>query len=161
MFFFPRYQEQISSHLSSSEIIRRLKITVKYTSKQSMEHEKLGKSSSEVYLFNGLVSDTGFSISLVLEKPENYFPLINGKIISGQGQTLIQVEYELFKSVKIFYAFWTGLLFFFALYGIFQGPNYFLLISTILIQLISFWVVQNRFITGVKKSRKEILRLLK
>ena len=160
MALLPLYEETIFSTLSKDEVLRRLKITVKHSALQNMQHEKLGDKELEVYLFNGLVSENGFSISLVLEKPENFYPLINGTLLEDDQGSLIKLRFQLFNSVKVFYFFWTAFLSAFLLVSIFHTRSIISICSCLLIQLITYAVIRNKFNTGVKKSRKEILRLI-
>lgn len=160
MFYLPRYQEELDSSLPKEEILRRLKIVVKHSPKQSQYHQKLEEPEQEVYLFNGLVSTAGFSMSLVLEKPENFFPIINGSVLESNSGSKTIIEYSLFKSVRLFYAFWVILLSAVAFYFLYQGNGWHWVGLSIIVQLASFFVMLSRFREGVKKSRKELRRLI-
>jgi len=160
MFYLPQYKEEVDSTLQKEEVLRRLKIVVKHAKRQSQYHYKLEEPEHEIFLFNGLVSEAGFSISLVIDKPENFFPIINGSFIENNEGSKIQLHYSLFKSVKLFYFFWITLLSAIAIYFLYVSQAWHWVLVSFLIQIASFFVMQSRFRTGVKKSRKELRRLL-
>lgn len=160
MFQLPHYKEELISPLDKEEIERRLKIVVKHTNKQSLHHQKLEGPEVEVYLFNGLVSFSGFSISLVIEKPENFYPIINGHIETIEGGSKVMIEYGLFQSVKLFYFFSLALFTSLGFIAFYENGAWYWLGLVIIVQLVSFYIMQSRFREGVKKSRKELRRLL-
>jgi hypothetical protein len=57
--------------------------------------------------FNGRVSAAGFSISRRLSYPDNYLPLIRGRVEKIPGGCLVHIRYNLFFSSRIILIFWT------------------------------------------------------
>ncbi|MFT6034852.1 MAG: hypothetical protein ACJAT1_000463 [Marivirga sp.] len=160
MFYLPQYKEALVSPLDKDEVLRRLNIAVKHAKRQSLHHQKLDGPELELYLFNGLVSASAFSISLVIDKPENFYPLINGHLVAAKEGCEVSIEYALFQSVKIFYFFWLLLLTIIGLFTFFENNEWYWLAVTVVIQLASFFVIQSRFRAGLRKSRKELHRLI-
>jgi len=68
--------------------------------------ETIPISDSE-FLFNGVVKDGRFRISLIIKYPDNFLPLILGRIEDAPHGSLILVEYRLFFGTRLFLTFWT------------------------------------------------------
>ncbi len=63
--------------------------------------------SDSEFLFNGVVKDGRFRISLIIKYPDNFLPLILGRIEDAPHGSLILVEYRLFFGTRLFLTFWT------------------------------------------------------
>jgi len=67
-------------------------------------------------LFNGRVEANGFRISRVIEKGDNFLPLLVGKVEGTPRGSILFLRYHLFSTSRFFLWFWTGVLLAFALY---------------------------------------------
>lgn len=65
-----------------------------------------GKVSDERY-FNGRIQETNFLISRKIKSPENFLPLIRGRIEPTRNGSILFLEYSLFFSTRLFLGFWT------------------------------------------------------
>ncbi len=79
------------------------------------------KEEAKDFLFNGIWSEDGFSVSLKLKISNNFVPIINGSFVTSDNEVLLQLTYDLFPATKRLLLFWTVLtllitLFFVVLY---------------------------------------------
>jgi hypothetical protein len=64
------------------------------------------KSFDDQY-FNGRIQETRFLISRKIKSPENFLPLIKGRVEPTRNGSILFLEYSLFFSTRIFLGFWT------------------------------------------------------
>lgn len=160
MGFWPAYSEELISKYQPAEVLRRLSIAVKPAKIQPYHNERLHGAASDIFLFNGLVSKKGFSISKVVERPNNFLPLINGKVVMQNDGSRIKMQYSLFKSVNYSLAFWFFLLIGFTLISIIENKTASWIVIPIVIQVGSYALVVSRFKQAVLVSRRELVKLL-
>ena len=103
MKFFPSENETMIIALSADQAQRILWKRVKPPPNLS---NTIPISDSE-FLFNGVVRDGRFRISLIINYPDNFLPLILGGIEDAPHGSLILVEYRLFFGTRLFLTFWT------------------------------------------------------
>ncbi len=160
MQWWPGKSEVVVSNLPRHEVFRRLHLAVKPANFQSFQNRALEQESEDVFLFNGKVSDTGFAISKMVQKPDNFLPLITGKVSHTSTGSLISIKYGLFPSVKFFLGFWFILMLLFSMISYAQGEDMFTIFLPIILLIASFGVILSRFKSAYEKSRKELLRLI-
>jgi hypothetical protein len=158
--YWPKYKEQLISKYPPTEVLRRLEITVKPVKKQSFHNQKLDGEEQELFLFNGLISGKSFSISKVVDKPDNFLPLINGKVLPFEQGSRVLVQYSLFKSVNWFFGFWFFLLLALTLIAYIEKQAIHWLVVPVIVQLCSYILVVARFKKGIVDSRKELIKLI-
>lgn len=103
MKFFPSENETLIIALSADQAQRILWKRVKPPANLS---NTIPISHSE-FLFNGVLNDGRFRISLIIKYPDNFLPLISGSIEDAPHGSLILVEYRLFFGTRLFLTFWT------------------------------------------------------
>lgn len=160
MQLWPARSEMFLSPHGQNEIIRRMELAVKPVRFQSFENRSLGDIEEEAYLFNGKVGKNGFAISQIVNRPNNFLPLIKGKIEGGQSGSLVHLEFSLFPSVKYFLVFWLLLMFLFSIISIAQGDDIFTIFFPLIILVASYALILSRFKDAYLKSRKELMRLI-
>jgi hypothetical protein len=160
MEIWPVKSEMFLSPLGQEEIIRRMELAVKPVKYQSFKNRSLGDIEEEAFLFNGTVSKAGFSISQVVNRPNNFLPLIKGKIEGGESGSLVHLEFSLFPSVKYFLFFWIILMFLFSIISMAQRDDILTITFPIIILGASYALILSRFNDAYKKSRKELMRLI-
>ncbi len=160
MQLWPAKSEILISHLPPREIFRRLHLAVKPTNYQSFKNKSLDPGPEEIFLFNGKVSNTGFAISQVVQKPDNFLPLIQGKVEGTSMGSLVYIKYSLFASVKFFLGFWFMLMIIFSMIAYAEHENMLTVSFPIIVLLASFWVILSRFNAAYEKSRKQLVRLI-
>jgi hypothetical protein len=71
------------------------------------------------------VGEHGFRISRVIDKGDNFLPLLLGKVEATPRGSILFVRYQLFSTTRFFLWFWTGILLGFSLF-FFLGSQQFL-----------------------------------
>jgi len=160
MQLWPATSEMFLSPYGQEEIIRRMELAVKPVKFQSFQNRSLGEIEEEAFLFNGKVGKNGFAISQIVNRPNNFLPLIKGKVEGSNNGSLIHLEFALFPSVKYFLFFWIALMLLFSMVSIAQGDDILTIIFPITILVASYALILSRFKDAYKKSRKELLRLI-
>jgi len=160
MQLWPAKSEMFLSPHGQHEIIRRMELAVKPVKFQSFKNRSLGDIEAEAFLFNGKVGKNGFSISQVVNRPNNFLPLIKGKIEGGESGSLVHLEYSLFPSVKYFLVFWIILMVLFSIISFAQRDDTLTVVFPIIILVASYALIISRFNDAYQKSRKELMRLI-
>ena len=97
MRIFPYYFETLVLPISADDVTQ---ILLKNTGHQDKEPNQSKK-------FTGLVETPLFRISEKLQRPDNFIPLIKGKIESTTKGSIIFTSYNLLFSTALFVAFWS------------------------------------------------------
>ncbi|MCR9014262.1 hypothetical protein [Aquiflexum gelatinilyticum] len=99
---FPNHSEVLVSALSKKEVEQRLeKVTLDVNFLDYEERLQKG------FQFNGKVEKESFRLSLVVNKPDSFLPLILGKIEATPKGCILFLQYRLFPSSAFFLGFWT------------------------------------------------------
>lgn len=160
MQLWPAKSEMFLSPHGQDEIIRRMKLAVKPVKYQSFKNRSLGDIEQEAFLFNGKVGESGFAISQIVSRPNNFLPLIKGKIEGGNSGSLVHLEFSLFPSIKYFLVFWIVLMLLFSAISIAQNDDILTIIFPLIILIASYALILSRFNEAYLKSRKELMRLI-
>lgn len=112
------------------------------------------------FLFNGWVRHKKFKLSKKIRSPENFLPIIKGRIEETSLGSLVFVQYSLFFSSNFFLIFWTFVtlflsIFFIAFYDmmLYSAIAFGLGVSNYVIALANFNI-------QVKKSSKVLHKVL-
>jgi len=157
---WPAKSEMFLSPHGQDEIIRRMKLAVKPVKYQSFKNRSLGDIEEEAFLFNGKVSASGFAISQIVSRPNNFLPLIKGKIEGADTGSLVHLKFELFPSIKYFLIFWIVLMLLFSLISIVQEDDLLTIIFPLIILVASYALIISRFYDAYYRSRRELMRLI-
>ena len=117
MNWLPFGRETLVSALSKEEVLDRLAAVTRGTRSEGLPEIRP--------LFNGLVEADGFRLSRVIEKGDNFLPLLLGKVEATPRGSILFVRYQLFSTTRFFLWFWTGILLGFSLF-FFLGSQQFL-----------------------------------
>jgi hypothetical protein len=117
MNWLPFGRETLVSALSKEELLDRLAAVTRGTRAEG--HPELRP------LFYGQVEEHGFRISRVIEKGDNFLPLLLGKVEDTPRGSILFLRYQLFSITRFFLWFWTGILLGFSLF-FFLGSQQFL-----------------------------------
>jgi hypothetical protein len=117
MNWLPFGRETLVSALSKEEVLDRLAAVTRGTRTEGLPEIRS--------LFNGRVEEDGFRLSRVIEKGDNFLPLLQGKVEDTPRGSIIFARYQLFSTTRFFLWFWTGVLFGFSLF-FFLGAQQFL-----------------------------------
>lgn len=110
--------------------------------------------------FNGWVKNDRFKISQKVKRPDNYIPLVTGKIESTSKGSILFLKYRLIYSTRMFLIFWSVLLILLTLFFGIQYKAY--LYSTIALSLgiVNYLIVYFNFKKKVKISHELLLKVL-
>jgi hypothetical protein len=99
---FPNHSEVLVSALSKKEVEGRL---------ESVTHDvnflDYEQRMQKGFKFNGQVGTDNFRLSLAIDKPDSFLPLILGRIESTPKGSILFLQYRLFPSSSFFLGFWT------------------------------------------------------
>ena len=108
MNWLPFGRETLVSALSKEEVLDRLAAVTRGTRREGLPEIRP--------LFNGSVEEDGFRLSRVIEKGDNFLPLLLGKVEDTPRGSIIFVRYQLFATTRFFLWFWTLALLAFSLF---------------------------------------------
>ena len=117
MNWLPFGRETLVSALSKEELLDRLAAVTRGTRAEGLPELRP--------LFYGQVEEHGFRISRVIEKGDNFLPLLLGKVEDTPRGSILFLRYQLFSITRFFLWFWTGILLGFSLF-FFLGSQQFL-----------------------------------
>lgn len=100
----PSYSETVVLAYSPSELMNRLAGAVVLVDEPRVERKL--KADEEI-LFNGRLEQDRFYISKRIRHPENFLPLIKGRVEETSTGSILLLEYSLFFSTKLFLGFWS------------------------------------------------------
>ena len=103
MRLLPYFQETKVLPYSGQETAFRLKKATRPLEKGAEFPDPVEKA----FLFNGWVKENRFRISRKVKHPENFLPLMSGRIESTSTGSILFVRYHLFFSSAMFLIFWT------------------------------------------------------
>ncbi len=117
MNWIPFGRETLVSALSKEELLDRLAAVTRGNRVEGIpEHGPL---------FYGQVGANGFRISRVIEKGDNFLPVLLGKVEATPRGSILFVRYQLFSTTRVLLWFWTGILLGFSFF-FFLGAQQFL-----------------------------------
>jgi hypothetical protein len=90
---------------------------------------------SDKIKFTGVIGRAGFRISRSIKKGDTFLPLLIGKMEDTPRGSIIFLEYRLFPSAIFFLAFWSLVLFSFAMYYLLVIPQLIYALSCFLLGL--------------------------
>ncbi|MHA7129498.1 hypothetical protein [Algoriphagus namhaensis] len=153
--WLPFHTETLVSTFSCEEVRSSLtKVTAKVNYLDRREESKKG------ILFNGLVSDSQFRISKVIDKGDTFLPLLVGEIEATPRGCIIFLKYKLFPGALFFLGFWTLLLIGFSAFFIWVTKDYTYASICLLLGIGNYVVSIFFFQRQVKLSREVFLKLI-
>ena len=103
MKWLPHQQETFILPYSAAEAVRRLRPSIRPVE----EGMQFSPGEEKHFLFNGLIKGNRFRISRRVLRPENFLPLLVGRVESTSVGSLLFVRYRLFFSTALFLGFWS------------------------------------------------------
>lgn len=152
--FIPKKTETLVLPTSSQKLMERLDRIV-YT----FENKKEDQFEKSSYLFTGTIDHNDFILSLKLQRPDNFIPLITGKIEDTSKGSIVFIKYTLFKSTRMFLVFWTVLIFLLAIVLIaIQGKVWYGSVA-LMVSLANYSVTVINFRRKVKLSQSYLKKV--
>jgi hypothetical protein len=153
MKIIPRQTETVISPLQPSEINRRLDGLTASPSLRSNRTE-------EDKLFQGRVHNRSFVLSRKISHPNNFIPLVNGRIESTSKGSIIFIKYSLFKSSLLFLSFAIGIAFIIGLLFILLDLPELYSITAFALGLANYLVTLLNFNRQVRMTHEALLEAL-
>lgn len=111
-------------------------------------------------LFNGRINNNIFKISQKIKRPDNYIPLIIGKIEETSKGSIIFLKYRLMFSTKMFLIFWSVILILLTLFFSIMYEAYLYAGIAAVLGGINYAIVYYNFKKKVKINHELLIKLL-
>lgn len=147
---------RIETHLFSKKskgILSRLK-PITAPPKRSNRHKK------EI-IYNGHINSESFEIFRNIVSPQFIVPIISGRVIDGENETLLNLHFKLFEGAILFVILWTSILSLATLYTYFVMNNVLYAGICILLALGNYLIVKGNFDMHSKKNSEELVEILR
>ncbi len=149
MKLLPVHNESFVLHEKGDEFLGRLRDVTRIVKKQTNAYEPQGHK-----LFNGLVLEESFSISLMIRQPNNFLPLIQGDLVTSDNSCLLSVKYRLFPSTRRFIVFWSILTVLLTLFFALPYQAYLYAAISFSLGLVNYILTLENFKIQVRKSSR-------
>lgn len=154
MTLIPHKNETLVLPITCEQVISRLSLLTQPASLTEL-------SGDEEIRFNGFVGTTNFQISRKLSYPQNYLPLIKGRIETSSRGCIIFLKYRLFFGSLMFFTFWTIMTILIGLFLIFFTAEYVYAVISFASGAINFLVTVMNFNKQVSISKRVFCEVLK
>lgn len=152
MRLLPVYQETLVLPLSARETAWRLKQLTRPVEKGVEYPEELEMR----FLFNGWVEENHFRLSRRVQQPENFLPLMAGRIEGTSVGSILFVHYRLFFSAALFLFFWTVICLLLSLFFLFFHQEYLYAAIALGLGIGNYLVATKNFHLQIRNSRKAL-----
>ena len=151
MEFLPFRSETIVLPYDAKEVRNRLIKVIKPVKSENQ---------SSYYLFNGIFENDQFRISKIIRQPENFLPLISGKIEATSVGCIIFLKYRMFFSTNMFLGFWSVLTFLMTLLFIIGYSNYLYATVCLGFGVANYSIAIANFNIQIRQSKKLLNKVL-
>lgn len=149
MKLLPYNSEILVSILSKKEVLSQLsKVTVEVNYLDRMTQQ------DQNFFFNGIVGQSGFRISKVVNRGDTFLPLLLGKVEETPRGCILFLRYKLFPGAFFFLSFWTVILLAASAFYILITPNYLYATAALGLTALNYFVALFFFNRQVKISRE-------
>jgi hypothetical protein len=145
----PYNSEILVSILSKKEVLSQLsKVTVEVNYLDRMTQQ------DQNFFFSGIVGQSGFRISKVVNRGDTFLPLLLGKVEETPRGCILFLRYKLFPGAFFFLSFWTVILLAASAFYILITPNYLYATAALGLTALNYFVALFFFNRQVKISRE-------
>ena len=152
MRLLPLYQETLVLPFSAQETAWRLKQLTRPLEKGVEYPEELEIS----FLFNGWVKKNRFRLSRRVQHPENFLPLMAGRIEGTSVGSILFIRYRLFFSAALFLIFWTVISLLLSLFFLFFHQQYLYATIALGLGMGNYLIATKNFHLQIRNSRKTL-----
>ncbi|MFZ1805794.1 MAG: hypothetical protein WAU36_01150 [Cyclobacteriaceae bacterium] len=153
MTLLPSHYETFVLNQPSLEAIQKIqKVTTNKVLLQNQEGTQ--------FRFSGWMRENGFRISLKISRPNNYIPLVVGRIETTSSGCIIFVTYTLFPVTKMFLLFWSLFIMLAGFFTSYQYQSFLYLTLSFIILGVVHWVTWSNFKIQLKLTRQTLLEVL-
>lgn len=110
--------------------------------------------------FMGTVGQREFNITRILNRPENFMPLVQGRIEDAGEGSIIFIKYTLQFSSRMFVAFWSVTTFFFAIFLWFLQSEPLLGLVSMAAMILNILITHVNFRRQLNITRKLLYQIL-
>jgi hypothetical protein len=157
MRLLPLYQETFVLPFDGQETSRRLKQVIRPLEKNVEYPEEVETK----FLFNGWIKGYRFRISRKIRHPENFLPLIIGRIESTSVGSILFIRYRLFFSAALFLIFWTVISLLLGLFLLILQQEYLYAAVAFSLGIGNYVIATKNFHIQIRSSRKMLNEALK
>ncbi|MDN3204230.1 hypothetical protein [Algoriphagus sediminis] len=153
--WLPYHSETLVSSFSKEEVrdcLKKATSEVNYLDRRSMTREGVK--------FNGLIAESGFKISKIVDKGDTFLPLILGELEATPRGTIIFLKFRLFPGAKFFLGLWSVLLIIFAVVFAWVSSELSYALFCLLAGVLNYFISVFFFQRQVKVSRDIFMELL-
>lgn len=154
MTLVPHKNETLVAPITALQAISRLSLV---TQPASLNESK----ENPGILFIGHIGQSSFRISRKVNYPQNYLPIIKGRIEGSSRGCIIFIKYRLFFSSTLFFTFWTSMTFLIGLFFTAFSKDYLYASIAFSSGIANYTVTLLNFNKQVKLSRAALDRALK
>ncbi|MGK7394991.1 MAG: hypothetical protein ACNS62_10475 [Candidatus Cyclobacteriaceae bacterium M3_2C_046] len=159
MTFFPYKKETLVLPHEAGQLENLLVRYVKPA--RQMSSPPLGSGKSSEAIFNGCIAEGKFRISMIIKVPQNFLPLITGRIEATSRGCLVFLHYQLFYSTLLFIMMWSIICLMMALLFFLAYKIYLYGIIALIAGLINYGIALVNFNMYYKRSRLALLTLIR
>lgn len=152
MRLLPYFQETLVLPYSGQETAMRLRQFTRPLEK-GVEYEAAAEMR---FLFNGWVKDDRFRISRKIKHPENFLPMLIGRIEGTTAGSIVFIQYRLFFSSALLLTFWSIISLLFSLFFAFIHPNYIYAVAILGLGIFNYIIAVKNFHLQIRSSRKAL-----
>lgn len=158
MEYLPFRSETIVLPYDAAEVKKRLIEVIRPPqNKHRQAEEEIAPSK---YLFNGIFENDQFTISQIIKQPENFLPLISGKVEATSVGCIIFLKYRMFFSTNMFLGFWSVITFFMTLLFVIGYNNYLYATVCLGFGVVNYSIAIANFNVQIRKSKKILDQVL-
>lgn len=152
MHLLPYFQETLVIPWSGEETVRKLKQATRPLEKGVDYPDEIEKG----FLFNGWVKENRFRVSRKIKHPENFLPLIIGRVEGTSAGSILFVQYNLFFSSALFLVFWSVITILLSLFFLFLEKNFIYAAAAGTLGLLNYIIATKNFHLQIRSSRQAL-----
>lgn len=156
MRLLPYFQETVVLPFSGEETAMRLRQHTRPLEKGFVYEEEAERN----FLFNGWVADDHFRISRKIKHPENFLPLIVGRIEGTSAGSILFLQYRLFFSTTMLLIFWSVIALLFSLFFTLFHINFMYAALTLGLGIFNYIIAVKNFHLQIRSSKKALNQAL-
>ena len=159
MEYLPFRSETLVLPYDASELQARLTKVIRPV--RNKYQQKTGEDvDSSDHLFNGVFENDEFTISRIIKQPENFLPLITGKIEATSVGCILFLKYRMFFSTNLFLGFWSVVTFLMTLLFVIGYNNYLYATVCFGFGVVNYSIAVANFNIQVRQSKKLLNKVL-
>lgn len=152
MRLLPLHQETFVLPFNGQETIWRLKQVIRPLDKDVAYPEE----AEAKFLFNGWIEENRFRISRKIRYPENFLPLMIGRIETTSVGSILFIRYRLFSSAAMFLVFWTVISLLLGLFFLLFHQEYLYAAVAFGLGMGNYFIATKNFHIQIRSSRKAL-----